>query len=91
MEWVTILAPIFLKLFERCQEDNNKSRANRIKRNGPLVRMRLASQLRGQGYRGKRLRRALNDARDDIASASEEEIELFLDDVEREHAAASAN
>ncbi len=81
MNWLNLVVTLAPLLFENCQETDNKGRAKRIKRGGPLVRMRLRRGLRRDGLRGKALRQAIRDTEADIASASEDEIRELLDEA----------
>ena len=82
MEWLTILMPLISTLFENCQDDSNASRAAAIKKHPNIARARLRRSLRKKGNRGKKLRKMLNAAVEEIMAADESDIEEFLDELE---------
>ena len=84
MEWVIILAPLLLKLFENCQETNNADRAKVIKRNGPLVQLRILRALRSQGMGRAERQRKARQIVTDIEMASVQDVEDFLDELDDE-------
>jgi|TARA_Y100000310_G_C20554700_1_gene749922 hypothetical protein len=85
VDWISLLLPFLSELFENCPS-SNAERARNIKRNGPIVQMRIRRILRSKGYRGRSLRSAARQAREDIVSASITEIESFICGLEEEAA-----
>lgn len=80
MNWFTLLIPLLSELFENCPQDS-ASQAKNIKRNGPVVQLRIRRALRKDGLRGKRLRRAAKNAAQDIDEASIEDITEFIEEL----------
>ncbi len=79
MEFLVILAPFLMTLFKDCQEKDNMARAQRIKRGGPFVRMRLKQGFRSSGSSRRKAKQQTKETMRDIKSASILEVKKSLD------------
>ena len=82
MEWITLLTPLFVRMFEQFNSDSNGKRAKFLKKNPRIMRGRLRKALRSDGMKGRKLRTKLAEADREFAAASVTDVKEFLNDLE---------
>jgi len=81
MEWAVILAPLFKRLIENCQDNSNLERAEAMKRHPNVARSRLRRSLRQDGMKGKKLKRAVKEGMAEFDAAEVSDIEELFNEL----------